>query len=209
MKLYDFPGPPSPRRIRMFLAEKDITIDIEELNTRENAHLTPEFKAINPRCTIPTLIMDDGNVLTEGDAILRYLEEKFPEKPLFGKSAEERGIVNNWLHIADIDGFHAVAEHLRNSLDRFENRAITGSRNVPQISELAERGKARIGYFYEDLNTQLEGRNYVAGDTYTVADISSLMVVDFAKMAGQDIPESCAEVARWYAEVSERPSAKA
>jgi len=209
MKLYDFPGPPSPRRIRMFLAEKGITIETEELNIREGAHLTPEFKAINPRCTIPTLVMDDGNILTEGDAILRYLEEKFPEKPLFGKTAEERGTINNWLHIADVDGFHAVAELLRNSLDRFENRAITGSRDVAQISALAERGKGRIGFFYEDLNAQLEGRAYVAGDSYSVADISSLMVVDFAKMAGIDIPETCPEVARWYAEASERASAKA
>lgn len=209
MKLYDFPGPPSPRRIRMFLAEKGVTIDIEELNIREGAHLTPEFKAINPRCTIPTLVMDDGNILTEGDAILRYLEEKFPEKPLFGNTAEERGIINNWLHIADVDGFHAVAELLRNSLERFENRAITGSRDVAQISELAERGKGRIGFFYEDLNTQLEGRTYVAGDSYSVADISSLMVVDFAKMANVDIPENCPEVARWYADASQRASAKA
>lgn len=209
MKLYDFPGPPSPRRIRMFLAEKGVTIDIEELNIREGAHLTPEFKAINPRCTIPTLVMDDGNILTEGDAILRYLEEKFPEKPLFGTTAEERGIINNWLHIADVDGFHAVAELLRNSLERFENRAITGSRDVAQISELAERGRNRIGFFYEDLNTQLEGRTYVAGDSYSVADISSLMVVDFAKMANVDIPENCPEVARWYADASQRASAKA
>ncbi len=209
MKLYDLPGPPSPRRVRIFLAEKGIDIEIIPVNIREGEHLKDAYKAINSRCTIPALEMDDGTVLTEGDAILRYLEEKFPEKPLFGNTPEERGVVNNWLHISDIDGFVAVAEALRNSNERFAGRAITGARNADQIPALAERGLARIGYYFEDLDKQLEGRSYIAGDTYTVADISAMIVVDFAKMAGQNIPASCANVARWHADVSARPSAQA
>ncbi len=209
MKLYDLPGPPSPRRVRVFLAEKGIDIEIVPVNIREGEHLNDAYKAINNRCTIPALEMDDGTVLTEGDAILRYLEEKFPEKPLFGNTPEERGVVNNWLHISDVDGFVAVAEAIRNSNERFAGRAITGPRNADQIPALAERGLARIGYYFEDLDKQLEGRSYIAGDTYTVADISALIVVDFAKMVGQDIPASCANVARWHADVSARPSAQA
>lgn len=207
MKLYDLAGPPSPRRIRVFIAEKVIDIETVPINIREGEHLKPEFMAINNRCTIPALEMDDGTVLTEGDAILRYLDEKFPEKPLFGSTPEERGVVNNWLHIIDVDGFLAVAEAMRNSVPRFAGRAITGPRNVEQVAALGERGIARIGYFFEDLNTQLEGRTFIAGENFTVADISALIVVDFAAMAKQEIPSECANVARWHAIVSARPSA--
>ncbi|WP_169543230.1 glutathione S-transferase family protein [Sneathiella aquimaris] len=209
MKLYDLVGPPSPRRIRIFLAEKGVEIDTVTIDTREGEHLKPEYQAINPRCTIPALEMDNGVVLTEGDAILRYLEEKFPEKPLFGQSPEERAVVNNWLHITDLDGFSAVAEVVRNSVPRFENRAITGSRNVAQIAELAERGKKRIDFYFEDLNAHLKGRDFIAGSTFTVADISAMIAIDFAKMAGKEVPEEYQDLLRWYASVSARPSAKA
>lgn len=209
MKLYDLAGPPSPRRIRVFLAEKGIDIEIVPVNIREGEHLAPEYKAINNRCTIPALEMDNGVVLTESEAILRYLEEKFPENPLFGSTPEERAVVNNWLHITDVDGFYAVADAIRNSVDRFASRAITGPRNVEQIPELAKRGVERIGYYFEDLNTQLEGKKYVAGDNFTVADICALVAVDFAGMAKQSIPEGCKNLARWHADVSSRPSASA
>ncbi len=209
MKLYDLAGPPSPRRIRVFLAEKGVDIEIVPVNIREGEHLKPEYKAINNRCTIPALEMDNGVVLTESEAIMRYLEEKFPEKPLFGSTPEERAVVSNWLHITDVDGFYAVADAIRNSVDRFADRAITGPRNVAQIQDLAKRGVDRIGYYFEDLNTQLEGKKYIAGDNFTVADICALVAVDFAGMAKQSIPENCENLARWHADVSSRPSASA
>ncbi|MBL4740902.1 MAG: glutathione S-transferase family protein [Sneathiella sp.] len=209
MKLYDLAGPPSPRRIRIYLAEKGIDIEIVPVNIREGEHLKPEFLAINSRATIPALEMDNGTVISESDAILRYLEEKFPENPLFGETAEERAVVNNWLHIVEADGFLAVAEAVRNSAPRLAGRAITGQHNVEQIPALAERGIARIGYFFDELDKCLEGQSYVAGDKFTVADISTLVAVDFAGMAKQTIPEHCKNVARWHADVSARPSASA
>jgi len=209
MKLYDLPGPPSPRRVRVFLAEKGVEIDIVAVNIREGAQFKPEFAAINSRLTIPALELDNGTVISETDAIQRYLEEKFPENPLFGNSPEERAVVNNWLRIIEADGFMAVAEALRNGAPRFENRALTGVRNVSQIPALGERGVNRIGYFFEDLDKQLEGRTYIAGDTFTVADINALVTVDFAGMAKQSVPDTCANIARWYADVSSRPSAQA
>ncbi|OUR75356.1 glutathione S-transferase [Alphaproteobacteria bacterium 46_93_T64] len=209
MKLYDLPGPPSPRRVRVFLAEKGVEIDIVAVNIREGAQFKPEFAAINSRLTIPALELDNGTVISETDAIQRYLEEKFPENPLFGNSPEERAVVNNWLRIIEADGFMAVAEALRNGAPRFENRALTGVRNVAQIPALGERGVNRIGYFFEDLDKQLEGRKYIAGDTFTVADINALVTVDFAGMAKQSVPDTCANIARWYADVSSRPSAQA
>ncbi|MEH6402847.1 MAG: glutathione S-transferase family protein [Sneathiella sp.] len=209
MKLYDLAGPPSPRRIRIYLAEKGIELEIVPVNIREGEQLTPEFLAINGRATIPALEMDNGVVISEGDAILRYLEEKFPENPLFGETPEERAVVNNWLHIAEVDGFLAVAEAVRNSAPRLAGRAITGQHNVEQIPALAERGIARIGYFFDELDQRLEGQKFVAGDKFTVADIATMVAVDFAGMAKQSIPEHCKNLARWHGDVSARPSATA
>ena len=209
MKLYDLPGPPSPRRVRIFLAEKDVKIEIVSVNIREGAQFKPEYAAINSRLTIPALELDNGTVLTETDAIQRYIEEKFPANPLFGNSAEERAVVNNWLRIIESDGFTAVAEALRNGNPRFENRALTGARDIVQIEDLGKRGIDRIGYFFEDLDKHLGGNKYIAGDNFTVADVNALVAVDFAGMAKQEIPDSCANLKRWHADVSSRPSAKA
>lgn len=209
MKLYDLPGPPSPRRIRIFLAEKGVEIETVAVNIREGEHMQEPFATKNSRRTIPALELDNGTVLTESDAIMRYLEEKFPEKPLYGTTPEERAVVTDWLHIIDVDGFYAVADAIRNSNPRFENRALTGARDIPQIPELAKRGARRIDYFFEDLEAQLDGNAYVAGDSYTVADICALVTVDFAGMAKKEIPDNCPNVKRWHADVSARPSAKA
>lgn len=209
MKLYDLPGPPSPRRVRMFLAEKGVEIDRVEVNIREKAQFKPEFSQINPRLTIPALELDDGTILTESEAIQRYVEEMHPENPLFGETATERAVINNWLRIVDAEGFLAVAEAVRNNIPYFENRALTGARDIAQIPDLGKRGIERIAYFFEDLDKQLAMHKYVAGNKYSVADINALVAVDFAGMAKQSIPENCPNLARWHAEVSARPSAKA
>ncbi len=209
MKLYDLPGPPSPRRVRVFLAEKGVEIERVEVNIREKAQFNPEYSKINPRLTIPALELDDGTILNESEAIQRYIEEIHPENPLFGESAVERAVITNWLRIIEIDGYLAVAEAIRNSVPNFENRALTGSRNIQQIPDLGKRGIERIGYFFEDLDAQLAKNKYVAGDKYSVADVNALVAVDFAGMAKQTIPESCPNLARWHAEVSARTSAKA
>jgi glutathione S-transferase len=209
MKLYEMSGPPSPRRVRIFLAEKGVEVETITVNIREKEQFGDKFSSLNGRLTIPALEMDNGTILSESDAIMRYLEEKFPENPLFGSTPEERAVVNNWLHIIDVDGFYAVAEAVRNGAPHFANRALTGSRDVAQIPELAARGVARIGYFFEDLNNQLDGRKYIAGDNFTVADICALVVTDFAGMAKQSVPENCTNIARWHADVSARPSASA
>ena len=209
MKLYDLPGPPSPRRVRVFLAEKGVEVDRVEVNIREKAQFKPEFSKINPRLTIPALELDDGTILTESEAIQRYVEEMHPENPLFGETAVERAVINNWLRVIDAEGYMAVAEAIRNSVPNFENRALTGPRDIAQIPDLGKRGIERIGYFFEDLDKQLANNKYIAGDKYSVVDVNGLVAVDFAGMAKQSIPESCPNLARWHAEVSARPSAKA
>jgi len=210
MKLYDFPGPPSPRRVRIFLAEKGVEIETVSVNIREGEHLQGEFKKINPHLTIPVLELDDGSRISAIDAINRYLEEKYPEPCLFGSTPEERAHINEWSHYINVNGFMAVAESLRNSAPRLAGRAITGSHDVEQIPALAERGRQRVGYFFEDLNNQLEGHDFVVGNSYSVADISAMVVVDFATgMAKIEMQEGLDNLKRWHAVVSARPSASA
>ncbi|MBO0334079.1 glutathione S-transferase family protein [Sneathiella sp. CAU 1612] len=210
MKLYDCPGPPSPRRVRIFMAEKGIDLEKVIVNMRDGEQLSEEFKKINPHCTVPVLELDDGSRISSIDAINRYLEEKFPEPPLFGKSPEERARINDCNHYVNVNGFMAVAEALRNSAPRLAHRAITGPRNVEQIAELAERGRQRVVYFFEDMNKQLEGQEFVAGDNYSVADIGAMVVVDFATgMAKIEMPDGLNNLKRWHDAVSARPSASA
>ena len=209
MKLYDFPGPPSPRRVRIFLAEKGMDIEKVTVNIREGEHFTDEFKAINPHCTVPVLELDDGTTISSIDAINRYLEEIKPDPPLFGRSPEERAVINNWCHYINVNGFMAVAEFLRNSAERLKGRAITGSRGIEQIPALSERGKLRVQHFFEDLEKQLKEHEYVAGDAFSVADIGALVVVDFATAVKLEVPENFTNLKRWHEMVSARPSAKA
>ncbi|MFC4270066.1 glutathione S-transferase [Sneathiella chungangensis] len=210
MKLYDFPGPPSPRRVRIFLAEKGVELETISINIREGAQFAKDFKSINPHCTIPVLELDDGSHISSIDAINRYLEEKFPEPPLFGRTIEERAHINDWCHYINVNGFMAVAEALRNSAPRLAGRALTGPRNVEQIPELAERGRQRVLYFFEDLDNQLNGQDFVVGTSYSVADIGAMVVVDFATgMAKVEMPDGLDNLKRWHAAVSARPSAGA
>ena len=210
MKLYDFPGPPSPRRVRIFLAEKGLDIEKVTVNIREGAQFTDAFKALNPHCTIPVLELDNGTTISSIDAINRYIEEIQPEPPLFGRTPEARAEINDWCHYVNVNGIMAVAEALRNSAERLKGRAITGSRNIEQIPALAERGKQRVHYFFEDLEKQLaDGRDFVVGDTYSVVDTSAFVVVDFAGVAGIALPEEMTNVKRWHAAMSARPSASA
>lgn len=209
MKLYEMKGPPSPRRVRVFLAEKGVEVETVEVNIREGAQFSKEIMAKNPRCTIPFLELDDGTVISEVDAICRYFEEIYPDPPLFGASAEERAVVNNWEHIIELDGFGSVAEALRNSAERLKDRALTGAANVAQIPELAARGLERIDRFFVDLDTQLEGREFIAGDNFSIADITALIVVDFAGIVKKTPPDSLSNLHRWHQVVSARPGAAA
>src|SRR5690606_22462486 len=144
---------PSPRWVRIFLAEKGVTLETETVDLRKGVHMGEEFRKINPNCTVPALQLDDGSHISSIDAINRYVEEKFPEPPLFGRSVEERAQINNWCHYIHVNGFMAVGEALRNSAPFMVGRAITGPRDFEQIPALAERGRQRTLHFFEDLNS--------------------------------------------------------
>ena len=209
MKLYDCQMAPNPRRVRVFLAEKGVDIPKTEVSIIEGDNLKPEYLAVNPRGLLPTLELDDGNRIDETVAICRYIEETQPEPNLMGRDALEKAQIESWQRHMEFDGLNPTGEMFRNSFDPFKNRGLPGLENVQAIPELAARGKAGVERFYERLEQRLSQSAYIAGERYTIADITALCVVDFASFAKMGIPEANTNTKRWHADVSSRPSAKA
>ncbi len=209
MKLYDFQLAPNPRRVRMYLAEKGITIDTVQVNLRAGEQFQAEFRAANPSMILPALALDDGTLITETMAICRYFEALHPTPPLFGSTPKEQAQIEMWSRRAELEGFYAVAESLRNSLERFKDRAIPGPRDYAQIPALIERGKARAVAFLEDLDAALRGRQWLATESFSVADITAFVVVEFAGWVEVKPTEAQAELRRWHQAVAARPSAQA
>ncbi len=209
MKLYDCQMAPNPRRVRVFLAEKGVDILKTEVSIIEGENLKPEYLAVNPRGLLPTLELDDGNRIDETIAICRYIEETHPEPNLMGQDALEKAQIESWQRHMEFDGLNPTGEMFRNSFDPFKNRGLPGLENVQAIPELAARGKAGVERFYERLEQRLSQSTYIAGERYTIADITALCVVDFASFAKMGIPEANTNTKRWHADVSARPSAKA
>lgn len=209
MKLYDYSMAPNPRRTRIFLAEKGVELETVQVDMMKQEQLSDDYRKINPRCTIPSLVLDDGTVLTENTAIARYLEETHPDPPLMGRSPIEHALVVEWNAIIEQQGLAAIGETFRNSVPAFEGRGLTGPKDYAQIPELVERGRARAAFFFAELNRHLAGRDYVASGDFTLADITGLVVFDFAKIARVEIPEDLTHLHSWHARVSERPSAAA
>lgn len=206
---YDFTAAPSPRRARIFIAEKGIEVENVQVDLGSGAQLNPEFRAINPLCTVPALQTEDGLVLCDNAGIAAYLEAIRPEPPLLGTTPAEKGLVASWNSQIEQGGLSAVAEVLRNTASRMKDRAMTGPHNYEQIPALAERGALRLGHFFDRLNEQLAGRQFIAIDSYSVADISALVLVDFAKWVKIEPQDHHTDLKRWHADVSARPSASA
>jgi len=210
MKLYHSPASPNSRRVRIFIAEKGIDIPFQVVNLGEKEQFSDWFKAINPRSQVPALALDDGRGIAEVPAILRYLEEVHPEHPLLGIDAADKAIVAMWERRAELDGFAPVMEGVRNAVAGLKGRALSGPHNYEQIPDLIERSKQRVANFYADFNTRLEQSPFVAGDSFSVADITTLVTIDFATGGlKMPIPDDATALRRWYDAVSARPSAKA
>jgi len=209
LKLYDCTTAPSPRRARMLLAEKNIEHEKIQIDLKTGEQMSEAFRTINPRCTVPALVTDDGYVLTENAEILAYLETAFPDTPLTGTTPLEKAAIAKWNWRAEFEGLAAIAEALRNASPAMKDRALAGPRNVKQIPELAQRGLERTAWFFEDLNTQLENNDYVAGEAYSVADITATIVVDFARWVKVFPLETQTALLDWHERMKERPSYKA
>ncbi len=209
MKFYDCTTAPSPRRVRIFAAEKGISLPTVQVDLRNGEQFTDAFRAINPECTVPALALDDGTVIADAVAICGYIEELHPHPPLIGSMPQERAVVTALNRQIERDGFFAAMDAFRNAAKGLKGRALPGPHDYDQIPELAERGRARVTNFFHAMDTRLAGREFLAGGRFTIADISTLVLTDMAVgMVKLPIPGECANLRRWYAAVSARPSAK-
>lgn len=207
MKLFDCHPAPNPRRVRMFIAEKGLDIPTVQVDFAGKEHLTEAYGKMNPFYDVPVLELDDGSHISQVNGICRYLEAAFPENNLYGVDAKEQGLIAMWDNYVAMHGFSSVADALRNFSKGFINHAVLGTRDYAQIPELAERGKNRTLDFMEDLNGYLSQREFVACDRFSVADITALATIDFAKRIKIEISDEHSHLKRWYDLVSNRPSA--
>ncbi len=207
MLFYDCSTAPSPRRARMFIAEKGLDIETRDISLFKGEQFAPEFLAINPRATVPVLVTDSGAVLTENLGIAAYLEAAHPEPCLMGETPDEKGAVLMWNAIVEAQGGWPIAEVLRNSSPAMKGRAIPGQTNFEQIPALAERGLARVGLFYDLLETRLKESRFLACDHFTLADITGFVFVDFARVIKRRIPEGNQATLDWFAALKTRPCA--
>jgi glutathione S-transferase len=200
MKLYIDPGrAPNPRRVRIFLAEKGVTIPTQPVDLGALEHRSPAFSAINPMQRLPALALDDGTVLAESIAICRYIEALHPSPPLFGEGALDQAMVEMWQRRVELHLLTPVSNvfrHLHPAMARME---------VPQIATWGEVNKPRVLEFLCFLDGELGTRSYVAGPRFSVADITAVVAVDFMKPAKLTVPEDLAHLRRWHAEISARP----
>jgi glutathione S-transferase len=209
MKFYDCASAPSPRRVRIFLAEKGIALPTVQVDLRNGEQLTEGFRRINPDCTVPVLELDDGTRITDAVGICVYFEAARPAPPLMGSNPQSKALITAAQRRAERDGFYAVMEAFRNFTPGMKGRSIPGPDGYEQIPALAERGRARVLRFFETMEAELAGRAFVCGPDYSIADITTLVTVDFAKWIKLAIPEASVNLRRWYDEVSARPSATA
>ena len=208
LTLCDCATAPSPRRARMLLAEKGIAHHTVQVDLKNGEQLGEAFRAINPLCTVPALVTEDGAVLTDNAAIAAYLEARFPSPPLLGRTPLDKAEIASWQWRVEFEGLLAIAETLRNSSPAMANRALPGPVNYVQIPELAQRGQARVQHFFDTLNQRLEGRDFIAANQFSIADITAVVAVDFARVAKVKPGEQHPHLVRWRAAMGERPAMK-
>lgn len=207
LTLYDCASAPSPRRARIFLAEKGVAHDTVQVDLKNGEQLGESYRQINPQCTVPALRTEDGLLLADNAAIAAYLEARFPEPPLLGTTPEEKAEIASWNWRMEFDGLLAVAEALRNGSPAMAGRALPGTVAYAQIPQLAERGLARTAQFFDLLNARLQGREFVATDAFSVADITAVVAVDFARIVKcKPQEERHPHLLRWRARMAERAS---
>jgi glutathione S-transferase len=204
--LYDCATAPSPRRARILLAEKGVEHATVAVDLRQGEQLGDAYRQLNPQCTVPTLRTDDGLLLTDNAGITAWLEARFPEPPLLGRTPQEKAEIASWQWRVEFEGLMAIAEALRNSAPAMVNRALPGPVDYPQIPELAQRGLARVQQFFVTLNDRLTGRDFVATDRFSVVDITAVVAVDFARVVKVKPDERHPQLQRWRAAMALRPS---
>lgn len=203
MKLFDGGRAPNPRRVRIYLAEKGIDIPMVSIDMGALEHRSEQISSRNPLQRLPVLELDDGTIISETIAICRYFEELNPDPPMFGTGPLDRAIVEMWSRRVELHLFYPVAQafrHLHPAMKEWE---------VPQVAAWGEANKPKAVGMLRLLDRQLAEQPFIAGENYTIADITALAAIDFMKPARIVMPDDCHNLMRWHKDVSSRPSAKA
>lgn len=203
MKLYDLPASPNTRRVRIFIAEKNLEIEMIPIDMMSGENKTEEYLAKNPLGRMPLLELDDGTCIAESIAICRYLENEFPDPPLFGTTSLEKAMIEMWQRRMEFQFLNPLIDIFRNTHEMWKDRIV----QIPQVAEIASEGvKEQMVW----LNQELEGKEYIAGDGYSVADITAQCAFVMGKAAvGIRIPEDLSNLNAWWSRVTSRPTARA
>ncbi len=203
MKLFDFTLAPNPRRVRIFAAEKGLNLPYEQVDLMQGKSRTPEFLAINPAGRVPVLQLDDGTYLAESNAIAHYLESLYPEPNLCGRDALERATIEMWERRMELDLFTTI-------LRAFLHLHPMNSSRLKQIKEYGDAQVAAAQTQLEWLDRQLQGKEFIAGPHFTIADITAFVGIEFGvATAGIKVDSKLADLSRWHRSVASRPSSKA
>lgn len=197
MTLYDCATAPSPRRARILLAEKGAPHHTVQVDLRNGEQLGEAFRRINPQCTVPALMTQEGVVLTDNAAIAAYVEARYPEPPLLGRAPLEKAEIAGWQWRIEFEGLLAIAEAFRNSSPAMLNRALAGPADYAQIPALAERGLLRVQAFFAALDEHLAGRDFIAAGQFSIADVTAVVAVDFARVVKVKPGDEHPHLRRW------------
>jgi glutathione S-transferase len=204
--LYDCSTAPSPRRARILLAEKGIRHETVQVDLRKGEQLGEAYRKINPQCTVPALRTEEGVILADNAAITAWAEARYPDPPILGTTPLEKAEIASWNWRVEFEGLLAIAEAMRNTAPAMANRALAGPANYAQIPELGRRGLERLQRFLVVLNERLDGRHYIAAKRFSVADITAVVAVDFARIVKVKPGEQHPHLLRWRAKIGERPA---
>ena len=203
MKLYDLPASPNARRVRVFIAEKNLQIEMVPINMMTGENKTEEYLSKNPLGRMPLLELDNGTCIAESIAICRYLEMEHPAPPRFGTSSLEQAMIEMWQRRMEFQFLNPMINIFRNTHEMWKDRMI----QIPQIAEIESKDVEEKMVW---LNRELEGREYIAGETYSVADITAQCAFVMGKAAvGIRIPEDLSNLDAWWSRVTSRPTARA
>jgi glutathione S-transferase len=202
--LYDCATAPSPRRARILLAEKGVMHHTVQIDLKVGEQLGEAYRKINPQCTVPALRTEEGAMLTSNAAIAAYLEASYPQPPMLGVTPLDKAEIADWHWRIEFEGFMPIAEAFRNTSAAMLNRALPGPVNYAQIPQLAERGVARLQQFLMDLNEQLQDRDFIAAQQFSIADIAAVVTIDFARIVKVRLDERHPNLLRWRAAMAQR-----
>ena len=202
LKLFNSPNGSNPKRVRVFLAEKGLEIPTQIIDFSALEHRTPEFRKINPMAALPVLQLEDGTYLSESYAICRYLEELHPEPALFGRTPQERAVIEMWNRRMELDVAHYVTMIIKHTGAFFAG-------TMTQVPEYAEACRIDLVKKYDWLNEEMAHRPYLAGNDFTVADITAFGRLGMAKQVGMHFTDKHPHLQRWWARLEARPSARA